>query len=301
MLPVPTTVAELLAELGGVARYGTLRAVAGRDEIEAAVGCGAVLRDGHGVYALPGVAGGRRVAVRLNGVLSHASAALEHGWAVKTVPDRPHVTVPRGRKLGARAALTHVHYADLAKDQTAHGATVPAVTLLQCLRVLPSDEALAIADSALREDGCRQLLARVADEARGRGAARVRSVAARASGLAANPFESVARDLCDRVAGLRVQPQVTIRDGAFAARADLVDTRLRIVVECDSFEWHGSRSALASDCRRYNRMVVAGWIVLRFSYEDVMFHPDEVVAVLGDAVALAGLLAKVGRKRRPAA
>jgi very-short-patch-repair endonuclease len=175
------------------------------------------------------------------------------------------------------------------------------VTLLQCLRVLPSDEALAIADSALREDGCHQLLARIADEARGRGAARVRDVAARASGKAANPFESVARDLCDRVTGLRVEPQVTVAHGAFSARADLVDTRLRLAIECDSFEWHGSRSALAGDCCRYNQMVVGGWIVLRFSYEDVMVQPDEVLEVLREAVALAELLAKVAPRRRRAA
>jgi len=61
-------------------------------------------------------------------------------------------------------------------------------------------------------------------------------------------------------------------------------------VECDSFEWHGTRSALVDDARRYNRMVVDGWIVLRLTYEDVMFHPAQVRAVLAEAVALAQLL-----------
>jgi very-short-patch-repair endonuclease len=58
------------------------------------------------------------------------------------------------------------------------------------------------------------------------------------------------------------------------------------VIEADSFEWHGKRSALASDCRRYNRFVVRGWLVLRFSWEDVMFHPDQVRDVLVAAVEL---------------
>ena len=44
----------------------------------------------------------------------------------------------------------------------------------------------------------------MSDVARGRGAARVRAVAARATHLADNPFESVARDVCDGVAGLHV-------------------------------------------------------------------------------------------------
>ncbi|MDO9456414.1 endonuclease domain-containing protein [Nocardioides sp.] len=204
------------------------------------------------------------------------------------------MTVGRGRKLGARADLAHVHRAELGPAGVQDGVTVPALTLVQCLRSLPEDESLAIADSALREDGCHQLLAKVADEAKGRGASRVRLVASRASGTASGPFESVARHICHGVPGLKVEPQVTVRKGTFSARADLVDERLRVVVEADSFEWHGNRAALASDCRRYNRMVVGGWIVLRFAYEDVMFHPDYVHEVLVEAVALAELLLKVG-------
>ena len=31
-----------------------------------------------------------------------------------------------------------------------------------------------------------------------------------------------------------------------------LDVHLRVAAEADSFEWHGKRPALASDCRRYN-------------------------------------------------
>ena len=62
--------------------------------------------------------------------------------------------------------------------------------------------------------------------------------------------------------------------GTFLGRPDLVDEHLRIVVEADSFEWHGERAALRADARRYNAFVVNGWLVLRFCWEDVMFHPD---------------------------
>ena len=33
-------------------------------------------------------------------------------------------------------------------------------------------------------------------------------------------------------------------------------------------------------------MLVNGWLVLRFAWEDVMFHPDYVQAVLVEMVAL---------------
>jgi hypothetical protein len=46
---------------------------------------------------------------------------------------------------------------------------------------------------------------------------------------------------------------------------------------------------------------VAGWIVLRFSYEDVMFHPEQVREILVAAVGLAELLSEVGRDRLRAA
>lgn len=73
------------------------------------------------------------------------------------------------------------------------------------------------------------------------------------------------------------------------------------MLEADSFEWHGKRTALASDARRYNRLVVGGWMVLRFCYEDVMLHPEEVGRILVSAVDLAELLSEVGRKPNGAA
>lgn len=93
---------------------------------------------------------------------------------------------------------------------------------------------------------------------------------------------------------------MVISEASVSIRADLVDRRLRIVIEADSFEWHGSRSALASDCRRYNWLVVNGWIVLRFPYEDVMHHPEVVRETLVGAVALAELLNDAGSAARSA-
>jgi very-short-patch-repair endonuclease len=68
-------------------------------------------------------------------------------------------------------------------------------------------------------------------------------------------------------------------------RSDLVDRDRRIVLEADSFEWHGDRAALRRDAKRYNRLVIDGWIVLRFAWEDVMFDQDYVRDVLVAVVA----------------
>ena len=56
------------------------------------------------------------------------------------------------------------------------------------------------------------------------------------------------------------------------------------MIEADSFEFHGRRKALKSDCERYNAFVGPGWTVLRFSWEHVMFEPDYVRSAMAALV-----------------
>jgi very-short-patch-repair endonuclease len=289
-------VSDLLRDLGGVARRSTLLRLAGRADLQRAVDAGLVVRDGRGLYALPDADVARRIAARLGGALCLTSAAVAHGWAVKALPDRPHVLVSRGRKLSPDArSLAHIHIGDPARERIGSNVTDPALTLEQCLRQLAYDEALAVADSALRAGFGRRELERIADQARGPGSPQMRAVALRADPRADNPYESTLRAIAHGVPGLEVTPQLVISDGGFVVRPDLVDPRLWVVMEADSFAWHGSRPALVADARRYNGLVVRGWMVLRFAYEDVMFHPADVRDVLVSAVALAELLSQVGR------
>jgi very-short-patch-repair endonuclease len=58
------------------------------------------------------------------------------------------------------------------------------------------------------------------------------------------------------------------------------------VVEADSFEWHGNRASVRRDCRRYNALAIRGWIVLRFSWEDVMFQPQYVRQTLQEVAGV---------------
>lgn len=224
-------------------------------------------------------------------MLSHTSAALHWGWELKAVPEQPHVTVPEKRKVApARRAGVVLHRADLHPDDISGMATSPELTVEQCLRTLPFDEGLAVADSALRNGMAPSTLRRISVSARGPGAPRIRRVCAEATPKAANPFESVLRAIALDVPGLRVEPQRYI---APRLRPDLVDEDLRVVIEADSFAWHGSRGALRNDARRYNLLVVGGWTVLRFSWEDVMFDPDYVRQVLVDVVVHANGRGKV--------
>ena len=52
------------------------------------------------------------------------------------------------------------------------------------------------------------------------------------------------------------------------------------MLEADSFEFHGERAAFSRDCERYDELVSRGWLVLRFSWEQVMLRPAWVSRVI---------------------
>jgi len=285
---LPTvSVRARVEEAGGFVLRADLLEHVPRAEVDAALRSGEIVADGRGRYATPATDEAVRSALRLGGVLCLTSAALHHGWAVKAVPAQPHVSVPRNRKLSAeRRQGVRVHWRTWAAEDVNGMVTGVEATLLQCLTQLPFDEALAVADSALREGVPPSTLRRVAMTARGPGAPQARRVAREARPDAANPFESVLRAISLDVPGLRLVPQLLVALPDRDVYPDLVDVDLAILAEADSFAWHGDRAALVRDAHRYNQMAVAGWLVLRFSWEQVMLQPEVVRAVLVAAVGL---------------
>jgi very-short-patch-repair endonuclease len=284
---------QILTRLGGVASRRTLIRATSRREFDRACRTGTIVRDSHGRYALPAAHEAARTAHALTGVLSHRTAALRRGWEVKTVPELPDVTVRRNRTISPeRRAGVSLHRADLTAadlDDLDCIATSLERTLSDCMRSLPFDEALAIADSALRHRSISKArLIEIADAIQGPGAPQARRVAREATHLAANPFESVLRAIALDIPGLDLRPQVVISDRTGRGRADLVDRERRWVVEAESHSWHSKRGALRRDCRRYTKLVLLGWRVLRFAWEDVMFEQDYVRACLSEAAEFAG-------------
>lgn len=271
-------VAEVLSRMGGVADARVLVAATSRRRLAAAVRADAVVRVGPGKYALPTADQARREAARLSGVVTGLSAASVHGWEVKLPAEQPTVTVPAKRKVGkARREGVDLHWRDIPAREVRQGVLLPGPTVIDCARTKPFDEALSIADSALRHgDVTRAQLLHLAGQVTTRGRAAALRVAREANALAANPLESVLRAIALDVPGLRVRPQLIIREGGWTGRPDLVDDRLRLVVEAESYEFHGHRAGLRRDCRRYTALVLLGWTVVRFCWEDVMFAPEYV-------------------------
>lgn len=279
-------VVTVIERSGGLSTRAALIAATTRCEVDQALRDGLIARAGHGRYTVPSVEEAAAIAHGANGVLSLTSAALRHGWEVKMTPDKPHVTFPRHRNIPAKwRDKVIVHRGDLMIDDITDGATSRELTLTQCLRLLPDDEALVIADSALRagEDAS---LRRAMATVRGRGEAKAQRIGRAARGEAANAFESTTRAICNSVPGLHVEPQVVISSANVWARPDLVDRDRRLVVECESFEFHAVREGFRKDVRRYTLLVADGWLVLRFTWEDVMFRPEWVHEVLMRAVGV---------------
>ena len=188
------SVSEVLARVGGVATRGHLIELTSRAEVDRARETGEIVVLARGRYALPVADAARAAAHRLTGTASYRSAALLWDWAVKTPPDVPEVTVPKNRKVTEEQSLgVLLHRADLGPDDVCDGVTSKSRTLVDCLRTLPFDEGLAVADSALRDGFPEDRLHVLARDAAGPGSRMVRRVAAEATGAAANPFESVLR------------------------------------------------------------------------------------------------------------
>jgi hypothetical protein len=243
-------VVDALGQLGGVATSAELRAVTSRRALRAAVAEGLVLQPRRGMVAFPVLDETTAMVRVVRGARSHLSAALHHGWEVGVAPPRPIVTVPRSRHVSpATRTRAQIFWSNLTADELAAGVTAPIRTVVDCARSLDFLQALAVADSALRAGTVRRdELAAAAEASPCTGRQRSLRVARAADPRAANPFESMLRGITLDVPGLSVEPQVHIGGVEFIGAADLVDVRLGIVIEAESWAYHGARSPSIATC-----------------------------------------------------
>ncbi|QCX26501.1 hypothetical protein [Nocardioides jishulii] len=273
-------VVEALRQLGGVVVYEELAGVCTEWQIRRAVTDGRIVRLRRNRYALVDTDVHVAAAVAAGGVVSHLSAATTWNWKLKHEPARPWVTLPRSRRRPV--ANLEIRWADIPDADITRHVTRPARTVVDCAKALPFDEALAVADSALRSGVVdrRQLVAALRRSSRNR-RSKASEVIEAADPRAANPFESVVRALARDVPGLRVVPQVQIQR---VGRVDLCDEELGIVIEAESHEFHSSPAGLRKDVNRYTECARQGLVVVRFVWGQAMNRPEEVRDALNDVV-----------------
>ncbi|WP_233558904.1 hypothetical protein [Micromonospora radicis] len=169
-------------------------------------------------------------------------------------------------------------------------ATNPVCTVADLILRLDRYPAVCLLDSALNRrlvlDGDLPELHRLV---RGRrGALAARDHLAEADGRAQSPLETRARLCCvdGRVPPDVLQLEVRDHDGYLLGIGDLGWRRHRIIAEADGREVHSAPDAVFADRRRQNRLLNAGWIVLRFTWSDTL-RPDYIPDTVRQAMRTA--------------
>lgn len=213
-------------------------------------------------------------------VFSHLTAARLHGLEVAPT-ETIDVTVPADARLSARAGL-HVHRARLDPTEVTRRSGLPVTsavrTCLDLARGLPLADAVAVVDVALH------LRLVLLDDVQGRldrlvgsrGIRQARRVVELAEPRSESPMESRLRVILVGGRLPRPEAQVTLRDGhRFLGRADLHYPQARLCIEYDGGT---HRDTLEADDLRQNRLVSAGYRLLRYTASDVYRHPERIVA-----------------------
>jgi very-short-patch-repair endonuclease len=218
-------------------------------------------------------------------VASHATAAALWGVEIP-MQDRSdrrvHVTVPMASRSESRRDR-QVHRTTLPDEDVTRREAVPVTTPARTWRdlagALEPAALLAVTDQLLARWCDRpDLEAHLARRPTGRGSARARVVLPVADPRAESPMESVLRWLLHEAGLPAPELQHIVRDdaGRFLGRADLAWPEQQVLVEFDG-DVHRERDVFVSDLRRQNRLVAAGWTVLRFTSADVLGRPDEMI------------------------
>ncbi|MGJ3507802.1 DUF559 domain-containing protein [Enemella sp. A6] len=225
---------------------------------------GELVRLRRGWFAAPGADEVVVRAVRSGGLLGCVSALTWHGaWKID---DRLHTYRTHWGKRVATAGCP------APKPQRAVPVPVvsPELALAQALRCASTENVLVLAESMIG----RNIMSRSEVE-------QVLGPTAAALDHSDSGTETMLR-LRLRALRIRVRPQVRIRG---VGRVDLV-VGDRLVIEVDSFRHHADAGTYHRDRYRDQRLVAMGYLVVRLTWEQVMFQWEEVEQLILRLVGL---------------
>ncbi|SCL16557.1 Transcriptional regulator, AbiEi antitoxin, Type IV TA system [Micromonospora rhizosphaerae] len=210
--------------------------------------------------------------------------------------DSIHLSVPGPAARPARLAHPEVvvHQLLIAPGQFGRVAGIMATDPLRTVSDLILREqrytAVSLLDSALNRGLLRpEDLQLVPSLLRGRrGAVAARAYLTEADGRAQSPLETRTRLRCvdGKVPPDALQLEVRDHDGYLIGIGDMGWRASRIIAEADGRAAQGSPDALFADRHRQNRLLNAGWAVLRFTWADTL-RPDYIPWMVRQAMAAA--------------
>lgn len=227
---------------------------------------------------------------------SHRSAAALHGIDGYSL-DRVEVVVAAGRSPAVRGAKLHKSaHMDLARPTARRAIPVTGVgrTVLDVAAVVNRKKLDDTIDAVLRQGMLRlwdlyEVL--IAHARRGRnGCAALRIALDARLGDDGVPLSRWSRMVSDLLIGAglpqpRFEHPIHTANCEFIAQVDLAYPDLKLAIELDSVRWHHNLRNFAHDRQRRNRLLVAGWDVLNFTWDDYCRRPDQLCATVAAAVA----------------
>jgi very-short-patch-repair endonuclease len=258
-------------------------------------------RLGGGFYALRDIADNPEVVLAatrrrlpVTAVFSGRTAAWLHGLDLPPC-DPVEVTIRSGSHT-SRLTGVAVWRSDVSANEVVtrrgHPTTSAVRTLADLGRRLPLVEAVAALDMALHRRLLKSddLCSWVSAHPRYPGIGRLRRAIELAEPATESVMETRLRLILVMARLPRPLAQVSLRDeaGHFLGRPDFYYPLHRLAIEYDGAH---HRENLTGDNRRQNRLVDAGYRLLRFTAADVLSTPDSIVALVRRALSLRPLRA----------
>lgn len=245
--------------------------------------------DGHQRYLAAVFAGGP------GALLSNWPAAAPFGL-LEAWPAVPHITNLSGRGRGLAGIVVHRSPVDPADATSRHG--IPCTSVARTvIDVAPTARARALEDLILASDSFgllnRRRLSELLTERAGRpGTRKVLEL------ITDDPIEARSaneRRMFSICREFGVPPPLVnyrIEAGGRTFYADFCWPELRLIIEADSWRWHGGRLAGENDADRDQILAIAGWRIIHFTRDQIKHERSRtgrrLLALTGGSLASGG-------------
>jgi very-short-patch-repair endonuclease len=236
----------------------------------------------------------KAVELSTGGIVSHRSAAEIWGLLLPSGYVEASIKRDHGAKLHPPAIAHRVKdlRADLAVEREGLRLTDPVRTVVDLGLVVPH----GLVATALRRGVSKRLVtladARQIRERLGRRGRNGTGILGDVIDIHVLADERAESELEVRFLQLRKRHQLTELTlqyevwemGRCIARVDGAVPKLKLAIEIDGFEHHSSPEAFQRDRSRQNELVALGWTVLRFTWSDIVDHPEKVARQIRQAI-----------------
>jgi very-short-patch-repair endonuclease len=237
---------------------------------------GRALRSAHSILDAHGLDRAALLSTGARSMLGGPSAA--RWWTIDVPWPRPFILVPetsRREPAGITIRREPVDDADVVLRDGLLLTSRPC-TVVDCLRVVPHRTGVDLLDRALPQRWLtfEDLVQRTQQLVGRPGATKlVRHIRVAQSGNRSEAERTMARLL--RKARLTSWQANVALEGVGVL--DIAFFAQRVAIEIDGRAWHSAGERFQSDRSPQNRLVLQGWTVLRFTWEDLVKRPDAVI------------------------